>query len=102
MNEAEQIARLNDEFRRSGRGIVVTPGIQEIEDLPGLIDEIRRFDLFTKSNDPHGEHDFGIVYWFGAKIFWKIDYYDAAMKYGTHPLDSTCRRVMTVMLANEY
>lgn len=100
--ESAEIAKLNDEFRRSGSGIMVTPGVQGIEDLPGLIDEIRRFDLFTKFNDPYEEHDFGIVYWLGEKVFWKIDYYDPELKYGRHPLEEDCKRVMTIMLASEY
>lgn len=99
---AVEIAKLNDEFRRSGLGITVTPGVQALEDLIGLIDEIRRFDEFTEDNDPYGEHDFGTVYWLGEKVFWKIDYYDQALKYGRDPLDVECRRVLTVMLASEY
>jgi hypothetical protein len=100
--EAIEIAKKNDAFRRSGFGIVVTPGAQAIEDLSGLIDEVRRFDEFTVDNDPYGEHDFGTVYWFGAKVFWKIDYYDQDLKYGEDPLSLDCRRVLTVMLASEY
>lgn len=97
-----EIAQLNDQFRRSGFGIVVTPGVQTLENLSGLIDEVRWFDEFTEDNDPDGEHDFGTVYWLGAKVFWKIDYYDQALKYGEDPLSLNCRRVLTVMLASEY
>jgi hypothetical protein len=96
------IAKKNDEFRKGGHGVVITPGVQGVEDLPGLIEQVRNFNLFTKFNDPHGEHDFGIVYWLGEKVFWKIDYYDQALKYGEDPLSSNCRRVLTVMLASEY
>jgi hypothetical protein len=98
----DQIAKLNDAFRRSGFGIVVTPGVQAIEDLSGLINEVRRFDEFTEDNDPYGEHDFGTVYWLGAKVFWKIDYYDQQLQYWHDPLDVECKRVMTIMLASEY
>lgn len=100
--EAIEIAKRNDEFRRSGFGVTVTPGVQVLEDLGGLIDEIRRFNEFTEGNDPYGEHDFGTVYWLGEKVFWKIDYYDQALKYGEDPLSLDCRRVLTVMLASEY
>ena len=99
---AIEVAKKNDVFRRSGFGITVTQGVQVLEDLGGLIDEIRRFSEFTEDNDPYGEHDFGTVYWFGEKVFWKIDYYDQALKYGRDPLDVECRRVLTVMLASEY
>lgn len=99
---ASDIAKLNDTFRRSGFGIVVTPGVQVLEDLHLLIDEIRRFSEFNEDNDPYGEHDFATVHWYGEKVFWKIDYYDQALKYGEDPLSSNCRRVLTVMLASEY
>ena len=99
---AEKIARLNDEFRKSGQGIKVTPGVQALEDMVGLIDEVRKFTDFTEDNDPYGEHDFGTVYWYGEKVFWKIDYYDSNLKFGVEPLDEACNRIMTVMLASEY
>jgi hypothetical protein len=100
--EAIEIAKKNDAFRKSGFGVMVTPGVQVLEDLGGLIDEIRRFNDFTEDNDAYGEHDFGSLEWYGQKVFWKIDYYDQTLKYGRHPLDLDCRRVMTVMLASEY
>ena len=56
-------------------------------------------------NDPYNEHDFGAFSQEGVgKIFWKIDYYDAAMKYGSEdPADPTkTTRVLTIMLASEY
>lgn len=100
--ETMEIAKKNDEFRRSGFGVVVTPGVQVLEDLGGLIDDIRRFNEFTEDNDPFGEHDFGVVYWFGQKVFWKIDYYNQTLTYGEDPRSLHCRRVLTVMLASEY
>lgn len=100
--EAIEIAKKNDAFRRSGFGVTVTPGVQVLEDLSGLIDEIRSFSEFTENNDPYGEHDFGTVYWLGEKVFWKIDYYDQNLEHGEDPLSLDCRRVLTVMLASEY
>ncbi|MGD8373938.1 MAG: DUF3768 domain-containing protein [Candidatus Woesebacteria bacterium] len=100
--ETIQIAMKNDVFRRSGFGVTVTPGVQVLEDLGGLIDEIRRFNQFTEENDPYGEHDFGVVHWFGEKVFWKISYYNQTLEYGEDPLSLKCRRVLTVMLASEY
>jgi hypothetical protein len=99
---AVAIAKLNDEFRRSGFGITVTPGVQVLENLHLLIDEIRRYKKFNESNDPYGEHDFGTVHWYGEKVFWKIDYYDQDLMYGLDPLEPDCRRVLTIMLASEY
>ena len=71
---ATKVAGLNDAFRRSGCGIVVTEGVQVLDDLSGLIDEVRWFSEFTEDNDPYGEHDFGSLMWQDQKIFWKIDY----------------------------
>lgn len=59
---AEEIAKLNDEFRKSGMGIVATRGVQDLENLHLLVDEIRNFSDFTEDNDPYGEHDFGVVH----------------------------------------
>jgi hypothetical protein len=97
-----EIAKLNDAFRKGGSGIMVTPGVQVLENLHLLIDEVRRFNEFTADNDPYGEHDFGTVHWYGEKVFWKIDYYDQKLEHGEEPLSPKCRRVMTVMLASEY
>lgn len=101
-DNAIEIANKNDEFRKSGQGITVTQGVQALEDLIGLIDEIRRFNDFSEDNDPYQEHDFGTVYWYGEKVFWKLDYYNQSLTYGEDPLSPKCRRVMTIMLASEY
>lgn len=99
---AVEIAKLNDAFRKGGFGITVTPGVQVLENLHLLIDEIRSYNEFNENNDPYGEHDFGTVHWYGEKVFWKIDYYDQDLTYGRDPLEPDCRRVLTIMLASEY
>lgn len=96
------VANLNDEFRRSGQGLMITPGIQALEDVMGLVGAVMSFGNFTEDNDPYGEHDFGSLEWDSQKVFWKIDYYDQEVKYGEDPLSPDCRRVMAVMLASEY
>jgi hypothetical protein len=69
-----------------------------------LRNALASFAAFTEGNDPYGEHDFGTVELFDAKLFWKIDYYHP--DHDTHaPVPSNielCRRVLTVMLAEEY
>jgi len=62
------------------------------------------FKEFTKDNDPYGEHDFGMVEYQGGKYFWKFDYYDRKMLFGSpQPSDtSLTTRVLTVFLAEEY
>ena len=59
---------------------------------------------FNEDNDPYGEHDFGAIDHNGQKIYWKIDYYDSDLKYGSENPADPCQtaRVITIMLANEY
>ena len=96
------ISMVNDKFRKSGFGVTLTNGVQSVEDLQGLLQAIREYDNFTEDNDPYGEHDFGSLVWHGDKVFWKIDYYDQALTNWEDPLSQRCRRVLTVMLAEEY
>lgn len=100
--EATRIAKLNDAFRKSGQGITLTQGVQALEDLVGLIDEVRRFNDFNEDNDPYGEHDFGTFVWYGEKVYWKIDYYDYELRHWEDPLEYRCNRVLTILLASEY
>jgi hypothetical protein len=105
---AGQVRTLNDAFRRSfgGGKVMMTAGIAALPEATQatVLDEVRKFDAFTADNDPHGEHDFGSFAVDGRKIFWKIDYFDAAMEFGSEdPADaSKTTRVLTVMLASEY
>ncbi len=103
-----RIRALNDELRQHHRGelIVVTPGIQALgSELIQQIDEaISRFDSFTPDNDPYSEHDFGSVEVQGHRVLFKIDYYDLDLSgHSPDPADpEVTRRVMTLMLAEEY
>ena len=97
-----QQAILNDQFRKSGFGVTHTCGVQGVEDLDGLMRAVRAFSEFTEDNDPYKEHDFGSLEWKGDKVFWKIDYYNETFDAWEDPLSGTCKRVMTVMLAEEY
>jgi hypothetical protein len=97
-----KIAELNDAFRCGGFGVTMTIGVQGLTNVPALLRAVREFNTFTEDNDPYQEHDFGSLEWDGQKVFWKIDYYDRTLKFGEQPLSRNCRRVLTVMLANEY
>ena len=83
----ETIRRLNDEFRRtfSGGRILMTEGTARLPESvqTNILQCIRAFDEFTEDNDPYGEHDFGSLGAAGNKVFWKIDYYDAAIEFGS-------------------
>lgn len=100
--QAMKIARENDRFRKSGNGVMVTRGVQGLEDIAGLMAAIRAYDNFNEDNDPYREHDFGSLTWESLKVFWKIDYYDQALPCWEDPTSALYRRVMTVMLAEEY
>ena len=76
----------------------------EEDDLQAVVSLVRSFTDFTKDNDPYGEHDFGMVEHQGEKYFWKFDYYDQNLEYGSpEPSDtSLTTRVLTIFLAEEY
>ena len=103
-----KIARLNDALRQHGRGgeIFATAGFQALAGTmqQTIIHQIRMFDTWTEDNDPWGEHDFGAVEQGNVKVFWKIVYYDNDSEFHSEdPSDPTVtRRVMTIMLADEY
>jgi len=96
------ISLLNDKFRKLGFGVTLTQGAGALPNLGGLMQQIRAYDNFTKDNDPYGERDFGSLVWRGEKVFWKIDCYNDKLSCYEDPLSPTCKRVMTVMLADEY
>lgn len=96
------IAIANDRFRQLGFNVTVTQGIHHLPDVCGLLSTVSKFNEFTEDNDPYGEHDFGAIYWHSNKVFWKIDYYNQTLTGWEDPLSKTCRRIITVMLAEEY
>ena len=105
---AEAIARLNDQLRKSASGgtIMVTKGVLAISgyNSPELAEALAAYDAFDADNDPHGERDFGDMTLWGEEMFWKIDYYDVDLKFGSDdPADpDKTKRVLTVMLTNEW
>ena len=103
-----KIALQNDAFRRTFAGgeVTMTAGVYALPDMvkAAALQKAATFDEFNEDNDPYGEHDFGSFELCGRKFFWKIEYYDRAMEYGSEdPSDpAKTTRVMTVMLASEY
>lgn len=108
------IAALNDAFRTVaefpswplGGRVLITSGINALapRERQQIVAAVRDFSDFGEDNDPHGEHDFGAVEVAGHRCFWKIDYYDPTIEFGsddpTDPEKTT--RVLTIMLAEEY
>jgi hypothetical protein len=99
-----KIARLNDAVRDNAFNYVTTRGILSLspEAVSEIFVRVQNFKEFNEDNDPYGEHDFGSFTVSGVKIFWKIDYYDEALKGWCDPLSPDCNRVLTIMRADEY
>ena len=103
-----RIRSLNDELRQNlAAGVaVMTPGIAALgqEAVERIVKTIAVFDDLCHANDPHEEHDFGSFEADGHTIFFKIDYYDETLS--MHSPDaadpSVTKRVITIMLAEEY
>ena len=72
--------------------------------LTALRTALATFDYWPEDNDPYAEHDFGAFDFLGERLFFKIDYYHP--DHDSHaPVPSSielCRRVLTLMLADEY
>ncbi len=122
VSRTEQIARLNDRARQA-MGLacraVATEGFRALPsaEQSAVRELIETYDAFTPDKNPHAERDFGAIFqasdgsWTTArpkeatrKAFWKIDYYDPSLQWGsedpTNP--AVTRRVLTIMLAEEY
>lgn len=111
----ERIARLNDRCRQgldANARIMVTrtclaritgdnEGIAEVLAQAELLAAVRRY-TFKPGDGP--ERDFGAFDLQGERVLFKIDYYDMALEFGSNdPADaSITRRVLTVMLAEDY
>lgn len=107
-SKTERMRVLNDNLRSTfiGGRVLTTAGVADLPvDLKArLLLAVQSFCDFTHDNDPHGEHDFGVIELDGENYFWKIDYYDLDMQFGSEdsadPEKTT--RVLTIMRADEY
>jgi hypothetical protein len=109
--KTQKIAALNDSLRShifsAGKNkVVMTPSVEELNfpDKIKLLNLVASFDDFSKDNNPHGERDFGKIAFQGKAYFWKIDYYDNSLKFGSDdPSDSNITtRVLTLLHTSEY
>jgi Protein of unknown function (DUF3768) len=123
--QTARIARLND-LARSAMGVactaVATVGFRSLptSDQSSVRELIETYDAFDEDNDPHGERDFGTIYQLACgrwtterprlrddeheRVFWKFDYYDRDLQFGSEDAanPAVTRRVLTIMLADEY
>lgn len=104
----DRIRELNDKFRTTltGGRVVLTSGVDALDfDVKAtVLRKVATFDDFGEENDPHKEHDFGSFDLAERKFFWKIDYYDQTLAFGSDdPSDpEQTTRMLTIMLAEEY
>jgi len=106
MEDTTKICALNDAFRTTlcGGQLMLTRGIAGRPDAKAILKAVQFYNKFDTGSDPHQEHDFGAIECGGDKIFWKIDYYDKSLQYGSPDASDPAltTRVLTVMLAEEY
>jgi len=106
--QTDRIRTLNDELRKnlSQGHAVMTIGIAALgsEAVARIVKTVEVYDDFCHANDPYEEHDFGSFEIDGQTIFFKIDYYDPTLTvHSPDPSDaSITKRVITIMLADEY
>lgn len=104
----DRIRDLNDRFRQSfiGGKLFITEGVRALgpDFESACVEQVQTHRDFSEANDPYSEHDFGSFSVQSQKCFWKIDYYNAEMEWGSEnpadPIQTT--RVLTIMLAEEY
>lgn len=116
-----KVAEQNDTFRKAvcypdaallaaRRGIsgqvLLTPGVSGVDDADrqAILKAVADFSTFTPDNDPYEDHTFGAIEIGDHKLFWKIDLYDLAFKYGSEDPSNprATRRVLTIMERSEY
>jgi hypothetical protein len=102
------IRQLNDGLRTKfvGGVVLMTAALAQTDEEKKrrVLHRVRSFDDFTEKNDPYNEHDFGAFCVDGERFFFKHDYYDRQMKYGSEdPADpEKTTRVLTIGLMSDY
>jgi hypothetical protein len=106
------LARAMNTGLRFSRGLICRVACsltRAVADLPAevvsrAVTIVQTFNDFTEDNDPHGEHDFFRFEVAGETFFWKCDYYDKDLQFGSNdPSDlEKTTRVATLMLASDY
>ncbi|MFK7826246.1 MAG: DUF3768 domain-containing protein [Oligoflexales bacterium] len=96
----EQIRAANDRLRTSflGGKVMLTPLVRASGYIDQIIRAVREFNDFNPHNDPHEEHDLGIVSVSGEEYMFKIDHYD-----DNYEMYQACGSlVMLIMHRSEY
>ena len=106
----EKIRALNDKFRANpynGLGrFVVTRTVHDMgpEFVAKAVKAVKAFNNFNQGNDPYSEHDFFAFKVDDEDLYFRIDYYDHTLKYGSpdpsNPQVTT--RIGTLMMQSDY
>jgi hypothetical protein len=107
-SRSQRIAQLNDALRKTFTGgkVMLTAAVDALD--PGtkaeVLSAVRSFDRFDGDNDPHHEHDMAFFEVKGARYFFKMDYYDKSLEFGSEdPADpAQTTRVLTIGEASDY
>ena len=103
-----KIAELNDHLRRTFTGgkVMMTAAVAALDPVERaeVLERVRAFTDFNADNNPHGENDFGVVTVKDEQFFWKVDYYDLTMEFGSEdPADpAVTTRVLTIGHMSDY
>ena len=106
-NRSLRIQKLNDAFRATlaGGKAYFTPSLSGRGDIfrSEALAAVQAYAAFSRESDPYGEHDSGPFTIADERLFWRIDYYDLSLDYGSKdPADpAKTTRVLTIMLAEE-
>ena len=108
LSRSGKIAQLNDHLRRtlSGGTVMLTAAVNGLDPATKaeVLSAVRAFDQFGGDNDPHQEHDMAFFEVKGERFFFKVDYYDNGLEFGsedpTDPAQTT--RVLTIGEASDY
>lgn len=118
MKQLNQMQMRNDIFRKSVMSrpqkhgkVVYSFGICDLPDnqILSIQNAVRNFSDFNTDNDPHKEHDIGMVMVDDIEVWWKIEYYEdehctrpRREDWGENQRDFlTAYRVLTIMLVEE-
>lgn len=109
--QKNQIAQLNDTFRKEDFSLGLVSLSPKVESLPEtekrqLLSALRQVDNYIEHPNVTslGWHDFGIVTVDETDYIWEIDYYDTQQNTTPQNLaDPTCTtRTLTVVRTDEY
>lgn len=103
-----KVAELNDALRKTfvGGNVVTTAAVAAMSDAARakVLTAVQHFGDFNADNDPHGEHDCAFITVEGEQYFFKLEYYDPTMQFGSEdPADpSQATRVLTIGTAADF